>query len=301
VVVNAGDAYLRCPTCGASALADDDFCESCGAPHGRELDAVREHLEIDAGSAAGVSDRGLRHARNEDAMFVAVDDGRAVAVVCDGVSVSAAPHVASQFAADATGYSLLEAVRRNATEAVGVETMADCLARGRDAVASVPWLVDAERSGPSCTAVAAVWDGDSVTLGWAGDSRAYWVDDDGVRLLTLDHSWAQDQVANGAMAVDVAELDPRAHVITRWLGDDAPEAAETAKRTPEGCGRLVLCTDGLWNVIGGEDELAALIGAPGEHKPLTLARRLVSTAIDRGGPDNVTVAVIDVDPGRLTG
>ena len=293
-MVIAGDAYLRCPTCGASALADDDFCESCGIPHGRELDAVREHVEIDAGSAAGVSDRGLRHVRNEDAMFVAVDGRRAVAVVCDGVSVSAAPHVASQFAADAAGHWLLEAVRRAPSDALGVEAMAEGLGHGRDAVASVPWMVDAERSGPSCTAVAAVWDGDSVTLGWAGDSRAYWVGDDGIRLLTRDHSWAQEQVTSGAMTVATAALDPRAHVITRWLGDDAPESADTARWTPDGNGRLVLCTDGLWNVIPGEDELAPLVTSPGDHSPLALARRLVSTAIDRGGPDNVTVAVIAV-------
>ncbi len=170
-MVIAGDAYLRCPTCGASALADDDFCESCGIPHGRELDAVREHLEIDAGSAAGVSDRGLRHVRNEDAMFVAVDGRRAVAVVCDGVSVSAAPHVASQVAADAAGHWLLEVIRRATDEPVSTEAMAQGLGRSGDAVAGVPWLVDADRTGPSCTAVAAVWDGDSVTLGWAGDSR----------------------------------------------------------------------------------------------------------------------------------
>ena len=284
--------YLRCPSCGASALADDDFCESCGIAHGRELDAAREHVEVDAGSAAGISDRGLRHARNEDALFLAVDDRRTVAVVCDGVSVSAAPHVASQVAADAAGHWLLETVR------VNTETMSAGLDRGRDAVSSVPWMEDPDRSGPSCTAVAAVWDGESVTLGWAGDSRAYWVGDAGVRLLTIDHSWAREQVASGAMTVASAELDPRAHVITRWLGDDAPQSADTATWTPEGNGRLVLCTDGLWNVIDGDEELGALIGSPGEHSPLEIARRLVTTAIERGGPDNVTVAVIDVRGSR---
>ena len=96
------------------------------------------------------------------------------------------------------------------------------------------------------------------------------------------------------MAPAVAEHDPRAHVITRWLGDDAPDAADTARLIPESAGRVVLCTDGLWNVIDGGDELARLIASSGDHSPLALARRLVSTAIDRGGPDNVTVAVIDV-------
>ena len=61
--------------------------------------------------SAGVSDRGLRHERNEDAVFVAADGPRAVAVVCDGVSLSAAPHVASQVAAQAAGEWLLQVVR----------------------------------------------------------------------------------------------------------------------------------------------------------------------------------------------
>ena len=91
---------------------------------------------------------------------------------------------------------------------------------------------DAEKTGPSCTAVAAVWDGASVTLGWAGDSRAYWVGDDGVHLLTFHHSWAREQVASGEMTLAAAERDSRAHMITRWLGDDSPQTADTANWTP---------------------------------------------------------------------
>ena len=292
-----GDLSLHCPNCAVSALADDEFCESCGAPLGRRRDASREHVEVDAGLVAGVSDRGLRHQRNEDALFVAADGGRAVAVVCDGVSISAAPQVASEVAARAGGAWLLERVRRNAATGVGQDAMAEALGRSGDAVANVPWLVVADRNGPSCTVVAAVWDGTAVTVGWAGDSRAYWLDERGARLLTVDHSWAQEQVANGALAEAAAERDPRAHVITRWLGDDAPDGADTSRWTPAGPGRLVLCTDGLWNVLHGAAELAQLVASAGDRSPLGLARRLVSTAIGRGGPDNVTVAVVDVVPG----
>ena len=290
---------MSCPACAAPVLADDDYCESCGTPLGRREDAVREHVEVAAGAVAGVSDRGLRHERNEDAVFVAADGGRAVAVavVCDGVSVSAAPHVASQVAADTAGRRLFDLfIRRPDGLAAGVEAMADALGLGGDAVAEVPWLALSDRNGPSCTVVAAVWDGATVTIGWAGDSRAYWVDGAGAVLLTVDHSWAQEQVASGALSAAAADHDPRAHVITRWLGDDAPKAADTATWSPSGAGRLVLCTDGLWNVLDGVAELSALVAAD-DGAPLTVARRLVSTALGRGGHDNVTVAVVDVDPG----
>ena len=60
--------------------------------------------------------------------------------------------------------------------------------------------------------------------------------------------------------------------------------------------KLLLCTDGLWNLLDGTDELGQLVESSGECSPLALARRLVSTALSRGGHDNVTVAVIDVAP-----
>ena len=145
----------------------------------------------------------------------------------------------------ATGCS--KSVRRAAHGPVGVEAMAEGLGRGRDAVASVPWMVDAERSGPSCTAVAAVWDGDSVTLGWAGDSRAYWVGDDGIRLLTRDHSWAQEQVTSGAMTAGCGRArpsGPRDHPLAgrrRARGSrhgevDAARAPAASCSAPTGCG-----------------------------------------------------------------
>src|SRR5258707_1191758 len=75
----------------------------------------RDHAEVDLGPAAGVSDRGLRHHRNEDAMALAAEqapDGPAVvAVVCDGVSSSARPDEASQVAAQAALPVLVAAVQ----------------------------------------------------------------------------------------------------------------------------------------------------------------------------------------------
>ena len=173
---------------------------------------------------AGASDRGLSHPRNEDALFVEAIGDAAVAVVCDGVSTSAAPQIAAQVAAEATGRALSDALRGRDRDVASVRgwdgrhVMAESIAAAGHAVGEVPCLSSPGRATPSCTVVAAVWDGQVVTIGWAGDSRAYWVGAAGSERLTLDHSWAQEQIDDGLMSALVAEGDGRAHAITRWLG-----------------------------------------------------------------------------------
>jgi hypothetical protein len=80
-----------CPSCPGSLVTADGYCERCGS----KLPADDDHAEIDLGLAAGVTDRGLRHHRNEDAMAMATGQmtsgPAAIAVVCDGVSSSSRP------------------------------------------------------------------------------------------------------------------------------------------------------------------------------------------------------------------
>src|SRR6201993_4038943 len=100
-----------CTPCSADSddpvvAGEDGYCPSCG----RRVVADRDHMEEDLGQVAGVSDRGLRHSRNEDAMHFAVADTEdgpvAVAIVCDGVSSAPRPHDASWTAVH-TGITLL--------------------------------------------------------------------------------------------------------------------------------------------------------------------------------------------------
>src|SRR5262249_57874387 len=108
-------------------------CESCG----RRVRSGRDHQEVDLGIVAGVTDRGLRHHRNEDAMALATATTAAgpavVAVVCDGVSSSAHPDEASLAAARAAAGVLLAAVRsgRDLPEAAPAAGRAAAEAGGR--------------------------------------------------------------------------------------------------------------------------------------------------------------------------
>src|ERR1022692_880154 len=101
-VVSAGApvAATDCRSCGSSQVSDDGYCEQCGWKAG----SGRDHVEFDLGTLAGVTDRGLRHQRNEDAMALPIAQlpagNAALAVICDGVSTSDRPDEASLAAAD---------------------------------------------------------------------------------------------------------------------------------------------------------------------------------------------------------
>jgi serine/threonine protein phosphatase PrpC len=91
-----------------------------------------------------------------------------------------------------------------------------------------------------------------------------------------------------------AEADERAHSITRWLGADAPEnPPNVVTFLPEGSGRIVVCSDGLWNYASTAEQLAArLDGLPADADPLRVARQLTDFARASGGHDNITVVIV---------
>ncbi len=259
----------------------------------------RDHLEIDLGWAAGVTDRGHRHPRNEDAFHLGLAGPEAdrglVAVVCDGVSSSVRAEDASEVAATAAATTLTSVV-------AGPGSLADATvlaaATASRAVAALEWTPTGHLGSPACTYVSAACRAGEVADGWVGDSRAYWIGPPpaAIRQLTVDDSWAEAQVESGRMTESEAEADPRSHAITRWLGADAPELdAQVVTLAPSGPGRLLLCSDGLWNYTPTTRELAHLLAhQPQPATPIERARWLTDFACTAGGQDNITVVVIDV-------
>jgi serine/threonine protein phosphatase PrpC len=299
--VNAEPDVLgaHCPQCSASILDDDVFCEACGCrliedPTGPDLEPASgpDHVDLDLGAVAGVSDRGLAHRRNEDAFALDARGDHLVAVVCDGVSASVTPDRAARVAADTAAQMLAAAVDDGSDLTTA---MAEAITVARAAVERVPWVATQRLAAPSCTLVAAIWDGHAMTVASVGDSRAYWIGRDDAALLTEDDSWALHQVRAGDLTPEDAAQHPWAHAITNWIGADAPdESLHVETIEPEGDGLLVVCTDGLWNYVPEPDALAALVRAIDDDTPHAVADALVSHALAQGGADNVTVAVLAV-------
>jgi serine/threonine protein phosphatase PrpC len=277
----------------AAAPTADPAAQSPSVPESGELPSGRDHQELDLGLMAGVTDRGLRHHRNEDAMALATAQTErgpaALAVVCDGVSSSDRPDEASLAASEAAVSVLLSAVRADE------DLLQASLLAVRAAGGAVAALAGQSGGAPSATYVSAVLSGNIVTLCWLGDSRAYWLaadSDEAARRLTTDDSVAEQMVLAGLMSEDEALTAPQAHVVTRWLGGDNRESApHVARFEPPGPGVLLLCSDGLWNYLPHAAELARLALPEALTSPLSAAVRLVQFALDAGGMDNITAVL----------
>lgn len=294
------EAAQVCVACRAGRVDDDGYCENCGHAQPRE----RDHMERESGPIAAVSDRGLRHHRNEDAFTVghtALPDGSpaALAVVCDGVSSATRPDEASLAAAQAAGEALLAALPRGTHPQQAMHEAIVAASQAVNALADEPAGAREHaphQNAPACTIVGAVVTSGLLVVGWVGDSRAYWVPvDRGApsARLTEDDSWAAQMVAAGLMTEAEAYADERAHAITGWLGADAYELEpHTASFKPDRPGVVVVCTDGLWNYAETAEEMAEAVPLDAAVRPLHSARVLVGHALDGGGHDNVTVAVV---------
>ncbi|MGW6418907.1 PP2C family protein-serine/threonine phosphatase [Streptomyces sp. NPDC055055] len=290
-----------CVACRAGRVDTDGYCENCGHAQPRE----RDHMEREAGPVAAVSDRGLRHHRNEDAFAVSaatLPDGSpaAVAIVCDGVSSATRPDEASAAAAAAAEASLCAALPRGTHPQQAMHEAIVAAAEAVNSLAAEPDGPDHDphrhRNAPACTIVGSVVTDGLLVVGWVGDSRAYWVPDDrgtqSVRL-TEDDSWAAQMVAAGLMNEAEAYADERAHAITGWLGADSYELdPHTASFKPDHSGVVVVCTDGLWNYAEGPEDMARVVPADAATRPLHGAQMLVGHALDGGGHDNITVALV---------
>jgi serine/threonine protein phosphatase PrpC len=294
----AGGGPQVCESCSSSRITADGFCESCG----HRARSGRDHQEVGLGLVAGVTDRGLRHHRNEDAMALATVDTAAtaagpavVAVVCDGVSTSARPDEASLVAARAAARVLLAGVR------TGTDPAETSAAAVRAAIEAVTALAGPPEDPPAATFVSAVLTAGAATVCWLGDSRAYWLaaDPDAAEQLTTDDSLAEEMVAAGLLSEEDALASAHGHVVTRWIGADLGDPEPHVVRfEPPGPGALLLCSDGLWNYQPEAAGLAGLALPAALTDPLGAARTLVSFALAAGGGDNVTAVLAPFSPAQ---
>jgi len=250
-------------------------------------------------SSASATDTGLRRSTNEDSVLVREDLG--LFVVADGMGGHAAGEVASQAAIEGI-VAFVEATmtispdqtwpipfdpersmnanRLRAGFRMGNWRLAEQIASSR------------ELRGMATTAVAMLIDGGTGTLAHVGDSRAYRLRDEQLDRLTRDHSWVEEQIRVGALSEAAARQHPWRNIVTRALtGSDDLEVdiQEVALQSGD---RLLLCSDGVFTVFD-DDQISEVLRRDTDLD--SLCHALIQGANDGGGPDNVTVVVIDVD------
>ena len=316
-----------CTHCGQALFHVDEssaVCPDGKTPSFRDfpLELIRSH------QLAGMSDRGRWHSHNEDAIAVehlAVEhlacdshSGRlcqqSVLIVCDGVSSSTHPENASATAATIVALALAADLAACPT-ARPIDALTSAMSQAQHAVAclaepyssnphpSNPYLSKHCLSNPPATTiVAAVIQTDDqaqttlATIGWLGDSRAYWISSENAQLLTCDDSWLNAIRISGQLSEIEALRSPYVHAITRWLGANADHQPSLIQVPLDHAGYLILCSDGFWNYAAGPDRVAELCQRSSLQSAASIAQTLVHHALSCGGRDNISVAVYYHEP-----
>ena len=148
---------------------------------------------------------------------------------------------------------------------------------------------DPDCTGMGTTLVAALAGNGKAVLLNEGDSRAYHITRDGITRITRDHSLVEDMVQRGELTREQARNHPHKSLITRALGAEPVLLADCFDQNVAPGDYLLLCSDGLSNVVTDQEILYEVIHG-GEDE--ACCQRLLDVALHRGAPDNVTVVLM---------
>lgn len=234
---------------------------------------------------------------NEDAHALREEQG--LFVVCDGMGGQAAGEVASQLAV-ATIVEHLTAPPRETAAASPADNgdylpttnrLADAVRRSNQAIYDEAQKVSGQ-AGMGTTVVGAWLEQSMASVAHVGDSRAYLWHDGRLQALTSDHSLVEAQVAAGLLDREQSLASPEQNVLLRALGREPDVDVELNEVPVQSGDYVLLCSDGLTRMVP-EPDMAAVIARARE--PQRICDELVDAANRNGGPDNITVIVVEVE------
>jgi PPM family protein phosphatase len=248
------------------------------------------------------TDNGLRRSSNEDSFITRPDIG--LFVVADGMGGHVAGEVASRVAVESIAAFIAETAGadKNRTWPFPFEPelsleanrlkAAFRLANRRIAAA----IADSQDLRGMATTASAILHGPKHScVGHIGDSRVYVLRKQSLTQLTNDHSWVEEQVRAGTLTPAAARQHPWRNVVTRALSGGEDPDIDVVEIDPAVGERYLLCSDGLFGVVGDE-QIAEILGDRGASLD-EICRRLIDAANDAGGPDNITAMLLQADAG----
>ncbi len=235
--------------------------------------------------ACGRSDKGRIRPHNEDALLV--EPGSGLFAVADGMGGHAAGEVASRLAIEAVRDIMPDGAKSAGGEGIDAllrKAIAEANRRIAETIRNRP-----EYFGMGTTLVIGLVEDDRLWVAHVGDSRAYLLRDNRIRLLTNDHSLVNELVRLGILSREKAATDPRRNVVTRALGSGASVVPDVVQETLRPGDLLLLCSDGL-NTMVPDPAIELALSSGGRDLDATCTS-LVNAANEAGGEDNVTVVV----------
>ena len=254
-------------------------------------------MQLAVGSAQS---NGRQRDHNEDTLFsltaVMADGVRdlpmGIFVIADGMGGHQMGEVASSAAARMMVDYL---IKKLYTPILGVddEGMSESIQEVMESgVREAHRAVQRQAPGGGTTLTSALVLGEQVTMAHVGDSRAYFIYPDGrMKVITQDHSYVQRLIELGQITEKEAQNHPQRNVLYRALGQAEPFRPDINTYEFPHPGYLMLCSDGLWGVVP-ESDIFRIINS---NKNLSMAcHQLVEAANAAGGPDNISVILVDL-------
>jgi len=239
----------------------------------------------------GTTNSGKVRRQNQDVFRVLFDEDRnvAVLVVCDGMGGAKAGNVASSLAADAFMNHMGSFIGDSGSTDTLAKTMTNAVIAANKAVYELS-VQEEEYYGMGTTLTAAVSTPEGEVVVNVGDSRVYHVTTSGITQITTDHSVVEDMISRGDLTRAEARRHPNKNLITRALGtcdDEGPDVFFLDLKKGE---YILLCSDGLSNVVMDSEILFELQKGSGVRKS---CETLIEMALSRGAPDNVTAVIFE--------
>ncbi len=239
----------------------------------------------------GLTDPGCVRTQNQDAYEVLnLDRSTLLCTVCDGMGGAKSGNVASSLAVDV----FTQEIKRSWKPEMDEEELEQML-RGAVKLANFTVYDQAQQfeefSGMGTTLVALLIRNRQATIVNVGDSRVYHISGDGIRQLTVDHSLVQMMVSRGELTPERAKNYPGKNLITRAIGTEPVVQCDVFHKKLERGEHLLLCTDGLSNIVDDQEMLFEVVHGKDKGK---CCESLLDIAKSRGAPDNVTSILVRV-------
>ena len=230
---------------------------------------------------------GRRRDMNQDYMYTSTTPVGSLPnlfVVADGMGGHNAGEYASRFTVD----KMVEVISQNRQQEP-VAAMKEALTEANSQLLEEAGA-DPSKSGMGTTVVAATVIGDLLHVANIGDSRLYLIDHEAIRQITRDHSLVEEMVRLGEMDKAAAKVHPDKNIITRAIGVTRELAVDFFEVELRPGDMILLCSDGLTNMVEDEEIKEIVL----EQKNIVeKAEKLINTANENGGKDNITVVLIE--------
>ncbi len=239
--------------------------------------------------AWGLTDTGMVRAQNQDDYaIVKLGKDQLLAVVCDGMGGARSGNIASKMAVEVFTEEVKRTFRSGMKQDKVDKMLTDALELANKAVYEQSQLSE-EYKGMGTTLVAALFQKENLTVANVGDSRAYLLNQEGVKSITTDHSLVELMVQRGELTRESAKYHPGKNLITRAVGTETAVSCDLFHCELSKDDSILLCSDGLSNLMSDQEILFEVVHGVNKND---CCQRLMKIANYRGSPDNVTVVLV---------